>query len=249
MADKLTTQSYWESYYKNNHADKTHIQAVCSRYDTYWHKFIDTESQGKSIIEIGGFPGRYLAYLSDKFKLVPTSLDYNSDASQIKNTFGVMDVDEFTILQQDFTQFQTEKTYDYVMSNGFIEHFEDFDTILDMHVTYMKDDGKLYVMIPNMRGYINLYKYLVDHQNLTIHNLKSMRLKVFKDFAKRNDLKITFLSYFGGFPYGVHQKLNLFQKVIYQAHRLFFKKFGDAILTKHPNRFLSSSIVAIFEKN
>ncbi|MBR9915489.1 MAG: class I SAM-dependent methyltransferase [Algicola sp.] len=249
MNDKLTTQSYWESYYKNNHADKAHIEAVCSRYDTYWEQFITRKDKEQTIIEIGGFPGRYLGYLAHRYQLVPTSLDYNSDHTQLEATFKLMGVDTFHILQEDFTQYQPESTYDYVLSNGFIEHFENFDSILDHHVPYMNDDAKLLVMIPNMRGYIKFYKYLVDYQNLTIHNLKSMRLKVFRDFAERNDLKINYLSYFGGFPFGVHQKLTFIQKVIYQIHRRFFKKIGNAYLEKHPSRFFSSSIVAIFEKN
>jgi hypothetical protein len=159
-----------------------------------------------------------------------------------------MEVSNYTLLQEDFTKFQTAKTYDYVISNGFIEHFNDFDSVMDKHVPYLNENGRLLMMIPNMKGYIKLYKYMVDHDNMKVHNLKCMKLKVFKDFASRNNLKINYLGYYGGFPIGVHQKLNLIQKVIYQIHRQFFKKIANPYLQKHPSRFFSSAIIAIFEK-
>lgn len=248
MSDKLTTKPYWESYYRRRHSDKQHIIGVCSYYDDFWNVFLGSDSKDKTIIEIGGFPGRYLAYLSSRYSLIPTCLDYNSDISQIQDAFKVMDVSEYHIIQEDFTQYEPKTTYDFVLSNGFIEHFKDFDTILDLHMKYLNANGKLYIMIPNMRGYIWLYKKLIDSNNLDVHNLKSMSLNVFKSFGNRNRLKILHLNYYGGFPYGVHQKMNTFHRLFYTLHKHFFKKIGNTILKKYPSRFFSSSIIAIFEK-
>src|SRR5690606_13904024 len=201
-----------------------------------------------SIIEIGGYPGRFLAYLASKYNLLPTSLDYNSNTDQLENVFKTMGVDNYTILEKDFTTHVPNIKYDYVLSNGFIEHFTNYDDILDLHVDYLKTGGKLYVMIPNMKGYIWLYKYLVDYQNLKVHNLKSMRLKVFKDFAKRHNLKTIELTYFGDFPHGVHQKSNFLQRLILKSNRFLFKKLLNKFINKYPSPYFSSGIVAIFEK-
>ncbi|MFD2542035.1 class I SAM-dependent methyltransferase [Lacinutrix gracilariae] len=245
--NKLTTQKYWETYYSKNHANKKHIVNVCSYYDPFWDQLISQNSKGKSIIEIGGFPGRYLAYLSSKFGLVPTCLDFNSDESQIKNSFEIMEVDRFNILQEDFTKYQPKQQYDYVISNGFIEHFDDFNTILDLHTQYLKPGGSMLVMIPNKRYLRKIYGYLCDYNNLKAHNLKSMKLSVFKKYAKRNDLKIKTHQYYGGFPFSVHQKQNAFQKVISKTTRLVFKKINPYLM-KNPSKYLSASIIAIFEK-
>lgn len=248
MSEKLTSKAYWETYYNHNHTDRKHITTVCSYYDKLWEIFIRPNSKSKRFIEIGGFPGRYLAYLSSKYQLRPTCLDYNSDTTQIEGSFEVMDVNDYDILQKDFTTYKPVERYDYVMSNGFIEHFKDYDHILDLHVDYMNDNGRLMVMIPNMKGYVKLYKYMVDIKNLKVHNLKCMRLKVFKDFAKRHNLSILHLDYYGGFPLGVHQKNNFLQKLIFKGHRLIFKYFANDWLKKHPSKYFSSAIVAIFEK-
>lgn len=250
MNNKLTEQKYWENYYKKGYAKKKHIIDVCSYYDKFWDILIDNKSDNKkTLIEIGGYPGRYLAYLSNKYKVKPTCLDYNSDESEIKKVFDVMEIEEYFILNEDFTVFEPLEKYDFVISNGFIEHFTDFDTILDKHVHYLKEDGKMLIMIPNMRGYIKFYKYLVDWKNLKLHNLECMRLKVFRDFAKRNNLNIEFLGYYGEFPFNVHQKLNFVQKIIFKTHRILFKKIINSFLLKSPSHYFSSSIVAIFEKS
>lgn len=248
MSKKLTTQDYWETYYNKNYGNKEHIVAVCSYYDSLWNLLLNSNDSGKSIIEIGGFPGRYLAYLASKYNLVPTCLDYNSDSTQIEAAFNVMGVTDYQILKKDFTTFVSIEKYDFVISNGFIEHFNNFEHILDLHVSYLKYGGKMFVTIPNMRGYIKIYKYLVDYKNLKIHNLTCMRLGVFEKFADRHQLKIIKLTYFGGFPYNVHQPLNLIQKVIFKLHWLLFKKYLNKYVTKHPSKYFSSSIIAIFEK-
>lgn len=249
MNDKLTTQKYWESYYSKDHTNKKHIVNVCSYYDKFWDKLISEPSVGKTIIEIGGFPGRYLAYISSKFGLEPTCLDYNSDVSQIEATFKIMEVDNYHVLQEDFTSYKPQKQYDYVISNGFIEHFDDFNKILDLHLQYLKPNGRMLIMIPNMKGYIRFYKYVVDYNNLKMHNLKSMNFEVFKRFAKRNQLKIETLTYFGDFPHTVHQKSNWFQKLIIKCHRFIFKNRANHFVKKYPSPYFSSSMVAIFEKN
>lgn len=245
----LTSKNYWENYYKNSQTNKANIVNVCSVYDKFWEQFIGENSKNKTLIEIGGFPGRYLAYLSSKFDLEPTCLDYNSDINTIESAFKIMDVHKYQIIQEDFTSYKPEQKYDYVLSNGFIEHFTNFNEILDLHIRYLKSGGKLLIMIPNMRGYIRIYKYMVDHPNLKVHNLKSMSLEVFKGFSLRHSLSVKHLGYFGTFPFNVHQKLNFIQNIIYKSHRILFKKVLNTFVERHPSSFYSSTIIAIFEKS
>nr|WP_255552074.1 methyltransferase domain-containing protein [Roseivirga sp. E12] len=246
----MTDKKYWESYYGDKNVDRQKVINICSRYDKYWEMLIQENSSNnpKSLIEIGGYPGRYLAYIGAKYDLRPTSLDFNSDRSAIENTFKLFDIADFDVIQADFLKNKTDKQYDIVISNGFIEHFVNYDEVMDRHIDYLKEGGTLLMMIPNMRHYIYWYKLLVDKPNLDIHNTSCMNLKVFEAFAERNNLKIHHLDYLGGFPYSPHQPLNLLQKIIYKAHRLLFKFMLDKHLEKRPNRFFSSSIIGVFQK-
>jgi SAM-dependent methyltransferase len=248
QGEKLTTQDYWEKYYSNSKVNKKNIVNVCSYYDEFWDELIDKgNSNNQSIIEIGGFPGRYLAYLGSKYGLKPTCLDYNSETREIEDSFKVMGVVDYTIIQEDFFNYDPPVKYDYVISNGFIEHFENYDEVLDLHLKYLKPGGKMLIMIPNKRGYIKLYRKLVDIENLRIHNLKCMKLDVFKAYAKRSHIKIRRLTYFGDFPHSVHQDLNAIQKIIFKIHQKSFKLYLNKFVKKYPSRNFSSTIVAIFE--
>ncbi|MBL4905495.1 MAG: class I SAM-dependent methyltransferase [Flavobacteriaceae bacterium] len=242
--NKLTTQQYWEKYYSSNF-DKSNIINIGKIFDGYWDKFISDSS--KSIIEIGGYPGRYLSYLASKYFLEPTCLDFNSDVEKIKGSMEKMDVKNCKIIKTDFTKFTPKENYDLVFSIGFIEHFENYEGIMDKHVAYLNPNGRVLIMIPNKRYLRKIYGYLCDYKNLKAHNLKSMRFKVFEDFSKRNNLEIETLEYTGGFPYKVHQKLNIFQKLVYHLFRFLFKRLNP-IIEKNPSKYLSGTIICICKK-
>ncbi len=246
--NRYTDKKYWEHYYQTSNIKIDRIKNIVGLYDKYWEKLISScKDTPNSIIEIGAYPGRYLAYLSWKYNLVPTALDFNSDTTKIEDCFKAFNVSNYKCIQADFLEFTTDKKYDLVISNGFVEHFENFEEVMDKHCDYLLPSGAMLIMIPNMRYLKKWYATTLDADNLKIHNLKVMKLKVFRDFATRNNLKIELLTYFGGFPFTVHQKLNFFQKGIYQVFRRFFKLVNPVIM-RYPNRFFSSSIIAIYTK-
>jgi cyclopropane fatty-acyl-phospholipid synthase-like methyltransferase len=247
--NNITSKDYWEHYYKKSDTDKQKIIDVCSVYNDYFNLFFNrSESGGNKILEIGGYPGRYLAYLASKYNLIPSSVDFNKDKKTIENCFKNFGINQYKIYSNDINNFDTKTKYDLVFSNGFVEHFLDFDLKLDQHACLCKKEGTIMVMIPNKTHFRRYYGYLCDYENLKKHNLKSMRLKVFKDFAKRNELEIISLDYFGGFPFSVHQDLNFFQDFIYQTTRIIFKYYLNPFIEKNPNKYFSSLIIGIFKK-
>lgn len=249
MNSKLTSKEYWEEYYKKTQTTKDKISRIASEYDQLWEMLFSKNEANppKTILEIGGYPGRYLAYLSDKFILVPTCLDYNSDVSKIEECMNIFDVNDYKVIQTDIFNHQIEKQYDIVISLGFVEHFSDYNQILDKHCEYLKPGGTLLIMIPNKRWLRKWYGYLVDYDNLKAHNLKCMNFKTFNDFAKRNNLNEIKLTYFGEFQYAVHQKLNFIQDIIKRVVKFIFKRLNP-FLRNHPSKFYSSSIIAIYKK-
>lgn len=242
---ELTSQHYWEDYYKASAEDRETIVKVCGAYDPFWKKFVGACQQPPaSILEIGAFPGRYLAYLSNRFSVRPTGIDFNPDQEKFARSLRSMGVDEFDYICTDFLAHVPSKTFDLVFSNGFIEHFTNFDEVLDMHVAYLKEGGAMMVMIPNKRFLRSLYGSLVDRKNQKAHNLRSMKLSVFREFAERNGLVIDFLDYYGGFPFKVHSDLNPFQKVVYHLTRFVAVRL-QAVIRRHPSKWWSSAIICI----
>lgn len=245
---ELTDKKYWESYYESSKTGQAEIIRICSRYDNLFDMLVAACDQPpETIIEIGAYPGRFLAYLSAKYSLEATALDFNSDTRKIKDSFTSMGGILTEILQTDFLKHEPTQTYDLVLSNGFIEHFTNFNEVLDRHARYLNQGGSMLIMIPNKRYLRKWYGLLVDYANLKAHNLKCMELNVFFDFANRNNLLIKHLSYYGGFAFKVHQELNFAQKVIYKIIRSVSKRINP-FLEAHPHALYSGSIVGIFYK-
>lgn len=241
-----TTKKYWEHYYESSKNDLNTINIICGKYDIFWNQLVAScKHKPKSIIEIGAYPGRYIAYLASRFDLHATALDYNSDRIKIEYAFSTMGVKNYEIIQADFLQYEPKRKYDIVISLGFIEHFKNYNEVLDMHARYLAPGGAMLIMIPNKRNLRKWYGWLVDGDNLKAHNLKCMTLNTFKEFASRNDLNIEFLNYYGGFAYRVHQPLSLLQKLIYKPVRWLSLKL-DHTLARHPNRWWSGTIISIF---
>jgi 2-polyprenyl-3-methyl-5-hydroxy-6-metoxy-1,4-benzoquinol methylase len=249
QAGKYTDQQYWNRYYKPSSAQREQIEKICSEYDELWEKWIHScSTPPRTVIEIGAYPGRYIAYFGSKYNLEVTGLDFNSDTEKIKTSMETMGVDNYHLVHADFLKHQPDKKYDLVFSNGFIEHFENYQDVLDLHVPYLNENGALMVMIPNLRYTRKYFGLAVDRANLEMHNLKCMNLGTFKEFAKRNHLHIVHLGYFGGFAYAPHTgDLNLLQKIIAKAFRLIFKNLNP-YLRKRPTRWYSCNIIAIFRK-
>ena len=81
MKNKLTDRGYWQNYYNITYSKKEQIETICGVYDDLWDTFIRNKDNGnqEKIIEVGAFPGRYIAYISKKYGLIPTALDYNKN--------------------------------------------------------------------------------------------------------------------------------------------------------------------------
>jgi len=242
---ELTSKKYWQDYYEASAEDRESIIKVCGHYDSFWEMLIRSSSApAKSILEVGAFPGRYMAYLASRYNLQATGLDFNPDEDKFKRSMHALGVTDFQYICADFLQHTPTQQFDLVISNGFIEHFTNYDEVLDKHAAYLKKGGAMLVMIPNKRFLRSLYGNLVDRKNQQAHNLKSMKLSVFKDFALRNNLTIDYLDYIGGFPFKVHAQLNFFQKVIYHGVRFLSLRF-QSVIKKYPGRWWSSTIILV----
>jgi hypothetical protein len=119
--------------------------------------------------------------------------------------------------------------------------------VLDLHLHYLADDGVMIVQVPNKLYFRKIFGYLFDYPNLKAHNLKALHKQVFIDFAARNNMDIKMLEYVGGFPYGLHQKINLLQRIFYFPLRIFFKKINP-YLAKRPSKYYSTSLYTVMTR-
>ena len=164
----------------------------------FW-KYLHKSNKDRVALEIGCVPGRFLAYVCKHFGYFPEGIDFVKDADQITGKIlRNSGIKEYKIYTQDFLEWKAEKKYDLVLSMGFIEHFQNPYEISKKHVDILKKGGKLILEVPNFANGQKLLHYHLDRENLSRHNTASMSKSYFKTFAKRFNLRIDYLGYYGG---------------------------------------------------
>jgi cyclopropane fatty-acyl-phospholipid synthase-like methyltransferase len=245
---RLTSKNYWENYYHKSIVSLDNLK-IGRTYDAYWDLIF--ESDVKNVIEIGAFPGRYLTYVADKYKVEPTAFDFQTDLGIINEYFKLCNIEKYNVISADFFEYSFEKKYDLVMSIGFVEHFENFNKVLSMQCELVNEGGFIFIQVPNKRYLRYFFGILADSENLKAHNLKVMDKRVFKNVLDEMGFEILALDYTGPFQFTLHNdngKKN-FRFLIYKIFRLIFKTFGlNKIVEKFPSKFWSASIVVVGRK-
>lgn len=86
--------------------------------------------------------------------------------------------------------------YDLVMSFGVVEHFKDTASCLGACASFVKADGQLFTMIPNMSGLVGFLQKYVDRDVYDIH--VPLSLKALSEAHQVAGLKIEEARYFMG---------------------------------------------------
>ena len=107
---------------------------IIELFDTYL-----PQQTGLKILEIGGAPGQFLAYLAKEFGYSAHAIDYSSiGCDKTLEAFEGVNLD-LTIWNRDiFCDISDLPLFDIVFSMGFIEHFNDLDAIVGKHVELLK---------------------------------------------------------------------------------------------------------------
>lgn len=154
----------------------------------------------KRCLEVGCYPGRYSAVMGH--------LGY--EVNGIDLTPGVNDKLPLwlreqgcitgSFLREDFQSYKTKELFDLVFSIGFIEHFVDWEVVLEKHADLVCSRGILVVTVPNFRGSIQrrLHNWL-DDKNLAGHNLDSMKPKRWAMLIEKRGFRIKHAGYTGRF--------------------------------------------------
>jgi cyclopropane fatty-acyl-phospholipid synthase-like methyltransferase len=102
---RFTSKKYWTDYYKESALDQELINKICGKYDPFWDILNkSTYNDATTILEIGAYPGRYLAYVASKFNLIPTGMDFNPDVETVYQTFKTMGVENGNYIEADFLE-------------------------------------------------------------------------------------------------------------------------------------------------
>lgn len=196
----MVSQQYWDESYQNFDFH------IANDEVTEWiAKYSGLISLKGTAFEFGCFPGRYLSFLG--------KLGWNLNGMDLTPAIAKTEFREWLqtngssvgVLQQGDVLKYAENTtdrFDLVCSFGFIEHFENFLSVLALHDRILQERGWLMVTTPNFRG--SVQHFLHHHLNieaLGIHYLPSMQPKLWRDTLMKKGYKVVWSGYFGGFDF------------------------------------------------
>ncbi len=194
--NKLTTIDFWVDNDKH-HFFKRYDEG--HGIDDFIIKYIPTTKLG-SCLEIGSFPGPHLATFGD-LGYALNGVDFhplNKDLLPAWLQQQGFTIEEFVSI--DFFKYSPHKKFDVVASFGFIEHFVDYEDMIQRHINLVNDNGYIIITTPNFKGLIQKSLHIFfDKINLSKHNIESMQPTKWKKILEDNNFEIIYYGYFGDF--------------------------------------------------
>ena len=156
----LADRKFWNDYWKGKPLpveikrtkNSLYLNQILNILDEYLPK-----NNHLSILEIGGAPGQYLAYMHKNFGYDIHCLDYSDiGCRKTEENFRLLNIQGKVYQENLFSEDLALPQFDIVYSMGFIEHFSDVQAVIQNHLKLIKPGGILLVGVPNFLG-INLF--------------------------------------------------------------------------------------------
>lgn len=254
MDNTLTTTTFWSDYWLNLKVpisvdygfknDRVIAQSIKDAVQI---------SPQDSVLEIGCAPGKWLSFFAKEYRCHVSGIEYIPEAANktIEN-LKHQNIENFEILKADFFNSDIHKKFKTVMSFGFIEHFDNFNDVLDRHLSLIEPNGYLVIGIPRFVGVNYFMQKCIDvfikNKLLPSHNLLTMNLQVFSDYATKRGLTLLKNEYIGGYEPGLFPVGQINNKPMRVILKIFNKVFG--IFLGKINWYSTSSYqIAIMKKN
>lgn len=173
---RIVSKRYWEDGYSEI---RPQLAAKADVVRCWIEKHVPAveETQSKSAIEIGCYPGRYLSVLGDLGYEV-NGIDFCKQIEELPESMGKAGYRVGNFWKQDFEHYRLERKFDIVASFGFIEHFDNFEDILKKHAALVNNDGYLVIEVPNFFGAFQHWFHVnFDKQNYKRHYIPAMNVE------------------------------------------------------------------------
>lgn len=154
----------------------------------------------RSCLEIGCYPGKFLAVFGKKGYVLHGIDIYPQTKSTLVKWLKHQGYNVGTFYDGNFLSFQTSQLYNIVCSFGFIEHFNNWEEILYKHIKLTKKGGIVIVEVPNLKSplYSLLYRIL-EPRVLENHVVAAMDLRAICAVLENGGCSIRKADYIGYF--------------------------------------------------
>ena len=206
-----------------------------------------TDSQKIDFLEIGCYPGRFLYYFAREFGYRVSGLDFLPEAARLPAMLAANGV-KSQVYVADFLTFQPEKRYDVVLSLGVVEHFIQWQEILERHIALLKPGGTLVIEFPNFRYGQYWLRRLIDPGFDAGHVLEVMDPGLWLRALTERGFEIQYGDYFQTFQIWIGPPgfagLTTLRKALFACAYLVHKVVSW-LKIDFPNRYFSPYVLII----
>jgi SAM-dependent methyltransferase len=200
--EPLASKTFWDKWWGNvslpdlPRREKSFDRTFMDFYDQ--HLLLDKHH---TLLEVGCAPGRWMIYFYRRFGCKVAGSEYSpTGLKMLRQNLAAARVPA-DIFEGDFmTHDMGKRTFDIVLSKGFLEHFPEPFSVAQRHAKFLAPGGLLLLDVPNLRG---LNRFLQRQDLLKAHNLEVMTRNFFKSLENRLGLRLKFLDFLGGFEPGL----------------------------------------------
>ena len=197
----MISRDQWDSLYSGV---KPHIAPEGDQFRK-WLEANIPPSSGRCL-EIGCFPGRYLSVIGELgYQLY--GVDLAEKLPLLESWLNRRGYRTGTFWHQDFFSFDPGIKFDLVMSLGFIEHYKNWEEVLERHFPLVREGGLLVLEAPNFNGtFQRLIHRRLDRRNFEQHFLEAMEPDRWSRVLEENGFEIIFSGYAGKFHFWVQEE-------------------------------------------
>jgi len=152
--EKLSSKEYWNEVLQNT---RLPILVKDTEYgtwlqDVFFGKIL-TDGNYSTLMEVGAGSSGWLPYLAKKYNLFVSGLDYSEVGCEIcEKNLQYLEVQYDKIICRDIFNWESDDSYDIIISFGVIEHFDNPEVILRICKKHLSKGGLIITIIPNLNG-------------------------------------------------------------------------------------------------
>lgn len=210
--------SYWDAVWENkvkipepiNTSDKSLSNYVnCLIHDNFKKIFSTIKTNGLKLLEVGSANSQWLPYFAREYDFKVTGLDYSTTgckrAEIILKNAGVQGV----IINIDFFNPSPAllDEFDVVFSFGVVEHFSNTTECIKALKSFLKKDGILITIIPNMVGLIGFIQKMINRPVYNIH--VPIRPVDLLEAHEKTGMKVIECKYFLSTNFGINNLIGI----------------------------------------
>lgn len=235
-------KAYWESVWSKLPPIQPYGGPVFEHHPVL-SRFLANAGGGEAI-EIGCVPGNYLVYLAKEFGYRVSGIDYSSNVGYVRENLKRNGIEPAGLFDCDLFTFTPPRLYDLVFSVGFVEHFDDHQTVVQKHADLAADGGLVVIIVPNLTHLHAMLCRWFAPEVLRVHRFPLMHEPVLRRCLEAAGLKVLHCSYNRTFrpTYGLPLPFDVVSRAIQKGLRTL-------ALDNIGNRFASPYLISVSRKS